>query len=239
MKKSFLYIILISILCSCNIEVRTKQEIELGVLPKLEDYFQCQCIRTYQEKNHLYLEIKDSPLITDTIFQGGTNNPDFIHHISMASIMISKSVEGTEMDTFHISISRKAGISTVTKSISGTISEHIDVYNKVETAFSFCRALSDSDFVKAEQLLNPRLLETFPADKREQLFKEFCSWGKLTDIRLKQYSHDLETNFLGVYLVLTFEESKTGNFFFEFPYNGPAHINGYKLIKDAVTPSNN
>lgn len=228
MKKFVTYIFIMTLL-SCNVKYVNKHEVQLADLSRLEQYFQCKCIKAYQEDNHLYLKITNSPLM-NSIEKWGDST--FLHHISVVSLLISNSVRNTNIDTFHIEVARKLLLAETSYSLSGTVSDYVDIADKIEVASAYCKAVSKGDFEEAKQYFNPGYTKEYSDGRIDTFLREFQSFGEVTNVSLLKYMHNDTSNFLGVVFIITFDSTKHGKFGFSFPLNGPKHIDAVSLLKD-------
>lgn len=217
------------ILFSCKVKYVNKQEVQLVDLPKLEKYFQCKCIKTYKEDNHLFLKITNSPLMKNI---EGFSDSTFLHHFSIASLFISNSVRNTDIDTFHVEVASNMLVAETSYSLSGTVSDYVDIVDKIEVASAYCKAVSKGDFIEAKQYFNPEYTRTYTEGRIDTFLNEFQSFGEVTNISLLKYMHNDTSNFLGIVFIVTFDSTKHGKFGFSFPLNGPKHIDAVSLLKE-------
>lgn len=228
MKRTLAYVSLF-LLAACVVKHTNKKEVQFTGQPKLEELFECKCVKAYKDGNQLYLEIKNSPLVI-RYYKTDPKNYDFLHHAGIASFVVANFLRGTELDTFHIQFTFDVVLAKATQSFSYATAKSIDIADKIELASLFCRSASDSDFATAKQILNPALIDTFSEEKINALLREFQSFGKVTDVTLKEFRHDEKTNYLAAIYLVTFDSNKHATFWFQFPLVGPKYINGYELM---------
>lgn len=228
--KYFVIVIFLLTLLSCNVKYVNKQEVNMAVQAELEKYFECNCVKGYKDNNHLYVEVKNSPLIINKYKE----NPDSFnsdYYASFASLMIAESLKGTDIDTFHIEIAFNAGITQISRSLSYVASVNIDIADKIALAPKYCEAASKGNFDTAKKYLNPALIDFLSETKVDTLIQEFQDFGEITDLTLLNYWHDDKHNLLYAIFRISFDSTKHGRFGFNFPLNGPKQINGYELLK--------
>lgn len=225
----FLLIIALILVLSIFYEIepvfQLKKEIQLTVAPDMEKYVDCSdCLTAYREGKKLHIKFKNYPILKGKTTEDKWD--EIRHHTSMLGVIVGSSFKDSEMDTCSFEFEYRTGILKSSYSLSITISEYSNIHEKINAAFSYCRAVSDSDFVKAKSYIASEILTTLTTEEVDARLRTFHSMGKITDIKIRKYIHDFtdNKNFLGILLLVTFDNGRLEEVRIGFPYHGPTHI---------------